>query len=78
MIPKTIDIAVNCDCASHVITVPADRPKRWKYGPRCPGCGKVLGPMEWSIVKPKAARAAMATKKGEAKAKENADVPKVP
>jgi len=37
-------ILTNCDCASNVI---ARTSTKWIYGPRCPGCKKILGFMEW-------------------------------
>ncbi len=37
-------ILTNCDCASDVI---ARISTHWIFGPRCPGCGKILGPIEW-------------------------------
>ena len=38
--------ATNCDCYSDMRAYPY-RP-RWIIGPRCKGCGKVLGFMEYS------------------------------
>lgn len=46
-------IRINCGCGSYIIFVRSDRPKRWLYGPRCCNCGKILGPMEWSVVSEK-------------------------
>ena len=45
---KKIKIKTNCDCGSGSI----ERYERaWKYGPRCPYCNKILGPMQWNIGK---------------------------
>ena len=45
---KTFEIILtNCDCASDVMAVPKGRSGKWMYGPRCPGCHRVLGPMQW-------------------------------
>lgn len=40
-------ISTNCDCCSTKI---ARTTTRWKYGPRCPGCGKILGIMQYLIL----------------------------
>nr|BDD48356.1 hypothetical protein 31 [Candidatus Omnitrophota bacterium] len=38
----------NCDCSSDWI---ARRSKgRWSFGPRCRGCGRIMGPMQWTDV----------------------------
>lgn len=42
-------IHINCDCAGDTITVPASAPKRWQFGPRCPNCRRILGPMQWNL-----------------------------
>lgn len=41
-------VATNCDCASDKIAVLKNT--KWKFGPRCPSCGKILGPMQYLIV----------------------------
>lgn len=40
-------IHTNCDCCSDTIY---RYPTRYVFGPRCPGCGKILGCMQWSII----------------------------
>jgi len=40
-------IHTNCDCAAGTI---ARTTTRWMYGPRCPSCGTILGPMSWSVL----------------------------
>jgi len=40
-------IHINCDCSSDTI---ARVPREYIYGPRCPNCNTVLGPMQWSII----------------------------
>ena len=37
-------ILTNCDCASGRI---ARTSTRWRFGPRCPFCYGILGPMQW-------------------------------
>jgi hypothetical protein len=44
---KFLIIRTNCDCASGWI---ARQEKLWKYGPRCPHCGRILGPFSFSVV----------------------------
>jgi len=39
-------IHTNCDCSSDII---ARASMRWYMGPRCPGCRRVLGPMQWQV-----------------------------
>ena len=40
-------IYINCDCgSSHV----ARKTMRWIYGPRCPGCKRIVGGMDFDIV----------------------------
>ena len=40
-------VYINCDCGLDTI---ARTNINWIYGPRCNGCNKVLGLMEWKIV----------------------------
>ena len=40
-------ISTNCDCCSDYV---AKSSLRWKFGPTCPSCRRVLGPMQWSDV----------------------------
>lgn len=40
-------IRVNCDCGSYLM---ARTSRRWNIGPRCRGCHKILGPMEYSVL----------------------------
>jgi len=49
----TVTISVNCDCCSYLMKVPESRVRRWKYGPRCRSCGKILGLMEGAVVRSK-------------------------
>jgi hypothetical protein len=42
-----VEIHTNCDCGSGKII---SYKKNWKYGPRCPYCNKILGPMEYRIL----------------------------
>ncbi len=45
---KTYNIILtNCDCSSDII---ARLPITYIYGPKCNSCGKILGPMQWSII----------------------------
>ena len=44
---KYIIIQTNCDCSSDII---ARTNTNWIFGPRCPGCNKILGPMQWRDV----------------------------
>lgn len=38
-------IGTNCDCGSDLL---ATSPRRYMFGPRCPCCHKILGPISWS------------------------------
>lgn len=49
MTRKLVTISTNCDCSSNKIQVRQDQINKWVYGPRCPGCNKVLGPMQWDV-----------------------------
>lgn len=40
-------ILINCDCGSDVIAVLSNRPNKWIFGPRCRGCHRILGLMQW-------------------------------
>lgn len=40
-------IRVNCDCGSYLMVRTS---RRWGIGPRCQGCHKILGPMEYSVL----------------------------
>ena len=42
-------VSTNCDCASgyKAVTTPQER---WLYGPRCPHCNLVLGPMQYKVI----------------------------
>lgn len=40
-------IRTNCDCSSNIM-VRTHYPN-WMTGPRCPGCHKILGPMQWTF-----------------------------
>ena len=40
-------VLVNCDCASD--TIARRWPTRWMMGPRCPGCQRILGPMQYRV-----------------------------
>ncbi len=37
---------INCDCCSYKMV--RARLGKWIYGPRCQGCGRILGWMQWS------------------------------
>ena len=37
-------LSTNCDCSSDRIAVTTTH---YKYGPRCPSCGRILGPMQY-------------------------------
>jgi hypothetical protein len=45
---RRVLIHVNCDCGAYDMLVYG---RRWLYGPRCKGCRRILGPMQWSIRK---------------------------
>ena len=40
--------SINCDCGSDLIA--RTSAGRWMYGPRCRGCKRLLGPMEYAFV----------------------------
>lgn len=40
--------SINCDCSSYKMVRKALG--RWIYGPRCQGCGTILGFMQWSYL----------------------------
>ena len=42
-------ILTNCDCCSDTIAKAPSQVKEWVYGPRCPGCNKILGIMQWQL-----------------------------
>ena len=42
-------ILTNCDCASNIIAKPSEQYHKWIFGPRCPGCHKILGWMQWRL-----------------------------
>jgi len=44
---KFLIIRTNCDCASGLI---ASVDRAWKYGPRCPHCGHVLGIGSYRVI----------------------------
>ena len=44
MIRSYTIVLTNCDCCSDTI---ARTSTKWIFGPRCPGCKKILGFMEW-------------------------------
>lgn len=46
-------VHINCDCSAYAIEVSQQQIDRWKYGPRCRVCKRVLGPMQWSVVHPR-------------------------
>lgn len=46
-----ITIQTNCDCSSSSIRRTIRQVAEWRIGPKCPGCGKRLGWMEWSLSK---------------------------
>ena len=41
-------VHVNCDCSSDIIAVLPSQINTWTYGPRCRGCGKIMGCMQWT------------------------------
>ena len=41
-------ISTNCDCCSDTIAL-SHNPSRNMIGPRCRGCQKVLGCMQWDL-----------------------------
>jgi len=41
-------VHTNCDCCSSRTLKAATK---WKFGPRCPSCKKILGIMQYSIQK---------------------------
>ena len=40
-------VSVNCDCCSYLNAYTLIG---WKVGPRCFSCGRVVGPISWSVV----------------------------
>lgn len=47
MITRTYYIVyINCDCGSDLYALTS---VRWVYGPRCRGCGRILGPIEYRV-----------------------------
>ena len=48
MLRKYIIVFTNCDCSSGLVAVTQGQIDRWRHGPRCPGCLKVLGAMQWN------------------------------
>lgn len=48
---RTLLIRINCDCGAYTIRVRHDRPNHWRFGPRCRGCRRIVGPMNWSVLK---------------------------
>lgn len=40
-------VHTNCDCSSDTM---ARRPNKVIFGPRCPNCRRILGPMCWSVM----------------------------
>jgi len=51
-----IIVHTNCDCGSGRLCRSVYQIAKWASGPRCPGCNKVLGPLEWAISKKDDAR----------------------
>ena len=41
-------VHVNCDCSSDIIAVLPSQINTWTCGPRCRGCGKIMGCMQWT------------------------------
>lgn len=39
---------INCDCCSYKMVL--KRRPRWMLGPRCQGCGAILGWMQWTYL----------------------------
>ena len=50
-------VLINCDCASDVIARRTDQFCKYLFGPRCPGCQKILGWMQWRLACEKVFRA---------------------
>ena len=46
-----ITIQANCDCSYNNILRTVRQVAAWSIGPKCPGCGKTLGWMDWSLSK---------------------------
>jgi hypothetical protein len=47
-------VAINCDCGSgHTAKI---KGTMWRFGPRCPFCEKILGPIEYRIIGETSAR----------------------
>jgi len=42
-------ILTNCDCCSDTIARRVEQFHKWISGPRCPGCQKILGCMQWRL-----------------------------
>jgi hypothetical protein len=43
---KFVVVHTNCDCASGKTI---RRNRSWNFGPRCPHCYRILGPMQYTI-----------------------------
>lgn len=42
-------ILTNCDCCSSIIARRIEQYHKWTFGPKCPGCHKILGWMQWRL-----------------------------